>query len=136
MLVFFDAASMLSCACQKTTVNNNVSRVNNASASVSGLRPASIDSSRNRLLNSIRHGAAGVLLGEERARAERTAKVYQAPDPVTNPVLGYNPANGPRRGAPPLTRTARHAGSTASPTKTRVPARHNAEVSLLGSGRD
>lgn len=38
---------------------------------------------------------------EERARAEKTAKVYRAPDPGYDPVLGYNPANGPRRGAPP-----------------------------------
>ena len=29
---------------------------------------------------------------EERARAEQTAKVYQAPDPGYDPVLGYNPA--------------------------------------------
>jgi hypothetical protein len=39
---------------------------------------------------------------EERTRAEQTAKVYQAPDPGYDPVLGYNPANGPRRGAPPV----------------------------------
>ena len=39
---------------------------------------------------------------EERARAERTARVYQAPDPGYDPVLGYNPATGPRRGAPPV----------------------------------
>ena len=37
---------------------------------------------------------------EERARAEQTAKVYRAPDPGYDPVLGYNPAVGPRRGAP------------------------------------
>ncbi|MEN3330535.1 MAG: hypothetical protein V7638_5342 [Acidobacteriota bacterium] len=37
----------------------------------------------------------------ERDRAEKTAKVYQAPDPGYDPVLGYNPANGPRPGAPP-----------------------------------
>src|SRR5215213_1832043 len=37
---------------------------------------------------------------EERARAEQTAKVYRAPDRGYDPVLGYNPANGPRRGAP------------------------------------
>src|SRR5215212_7430805 len=36
----------------------------------------------------------------ERSRAEQTAKVYHAPDPAYDPVLGYNPANGPRRGAP------------------------------------
>jgi hypothetical protein len=38
----------------------------------------------------------------ERARAEQTAKVYRAPDPGYDPVLGYNPANGPRPGAPPV----------------------------------
>lgn len=38
----------------------------------------------------------------ERARAEQTAKVYRAPDPGYDPVLGYNPATGPRRGAPPV----------------------------------
>ena len=39
---------------------------------------------------------------QERARAEQTAKVYRAPDPGYDPVLGYNPAKGPRRGAPPV----------------------------------
>ena len=39
---------------------------------------------------------------EERARAEQTAKVYRRPDPGYDPVLGYNPAIGPRRGAPPV----------------------------------
>ena len=38
----------------------------------------------------------------ERARAEQTAKVYRTPDPAYDPVLGYNPATGPRRGAPPV----------------------------------
>jgi hypothetical protein len=38
----------------------------------------------------------------ERARAEQTAKVYRTPDPGYDPVLGYNPAQGPRRGAPPV----------------------------------
>src|SRR4030095_7579657 len=37
---------------------------------------------------------------EARANAERTAKVYQPPDPGYDPVLGYNPAVGPRVGAP------------------------------------
>jgi len=36
----------------------------------------------------------------ERARAEQTAKVYAPPDRGYDPVLGYNPATGPRRGAP------------------------------------
>jgi hypothetical protein len=39
---------------------------------------------------------------EERVRAEQTAKVWRAPDPGYDPVLGYNPAKGPRRGAPPV----------------------------------
>lgn len=38
----------------------------------------------------------------ERARAEQTAKVYRAPDPGYDPVLGYNPSEGPRKGAPPV----------------------------------
>ena len=38
----------------------------------------------------------------ERARAEQTAKVYRTPDPGYDPVLGYNRATGPRRGAPPI----------------------------------
>jgi hypothetical protein len=38
---------------------------------------------------------------EERERAEKSAKVYRAPDPGYDPVLGYSPAQGPRRGAPP-----------------------------------
>jgi hypothetical protein len=39
---------------------------------------------------------------EERARAEQTARVYRAPDPGYDPVLGYNPEKGPRRGAPAI----------------------------------
>ena len=39
---------------------------------------------------------------QERARAEQAAKVYRAPDRGYDPVLGYNPANGPRRGALPI----------------------------------
>lgn len=35
----------------------------------------------------------------ERARAEQTAKVYRVPEPGYDPVLGYNPEKGPRRGA-------------------------------------
>lgn len=38
----------------------------------------------------------------ERANAERTAKVWREPDPGYDPVLGYNPSNGPRAGAPPV----------------------------------
>lgn len=39
---------------------------------------------------------------EARARAEQTARVYRTPDPGYDPVLGYNPTRGPRRGAPPV----------------------------------
>jgi len=39
---------------------------------------------------------------QERARAEQAARVYRTPDSGYDPVLGYNPANGPRRGAPPV----------------------------------
>jgi hypothetical protein len=39
---------------------------------------------------------------EERERAERTAKVWRAPDPGYDPVLGYNTSVGPRRGSPPV----------------------------------
>jgi len=39
---------------------------------------------------------------DERERAAKTAKVWRAPDPGYDPVLGYNPATGPRRGAPPI----------------------------------
>jgi len=37
-----------------------------------------------------------------RADAERSAKVYQDPDPAYDPALGYNPTTGPRPGAPPV----------------------------------
>ena len=37
---------------------------------------------------------------EARARAEQTAKVFREPDPGYNPILGFNPRNGPPRGAP------------------------------------
>jgi hypothetical protein len=37
---------------------------------------------------------------EARAQAERGAKVWQEPNPRYDPVLGYNPATGPRKGAP------------------------------------
>ena len=39
---------------------------------------------------------------EERAKAERKARVYRAPDPGYDPVLGYNPQRGPRKGSPPV----------------------------------
>src|SRR5688572_23373863 len=38
----------------------------------------------------------------ERTRAEQNARVWRAPDPGYDPALGYNPATGPRRGAPPV----------------------------------
>ena len=37
---------------------------------------------------------------QARALAEQKARVWEAPDPGYDPVLGYNPATGPRRGAP------------------------------------
>src|SRR5688572_33067930 len=37
---------------------------------------------------------------EARAAAERTAKVWQEPDPGYDPVLGYSTTKGPRVGAP------------------------------------
>jgi hypothetical protein len=37
---------------------------------------------------------------EERARVEKTARVYRTPDPGYDPVLGYNPAKGPQVGSP------------------------------------
>jgi hypothetical protein len=39
---------------------------------------------------------------EAREQAERTARVFREPDPGYNPMLGFNPTNGPRRGAPPV----------------------------------
>lgn len=39
---------------------------------------------------------------EARAQAERSAKVWRAPDPGYNPVLGYDPSVGPRKGSPPV----------------------------------
>jgi len=39
---------------------------------------------------------------EARAQAERSAKVWQQPDPGYDPVLGYNPASGPRVGSPAI----------------------------------
>jgi hypothetical protein len=49
----------------------------------------------------------GCFTAAERTRAEQTAKVYRAPDPGYDPALGYNPANGPRRGAPPVDENGR-----------------------------
>ncbi len=37
---------------------------------------------------------------DAREAAEHTARVFSPPDPGYDPVLGYNPANGPRAGAP------------------------------------
>lgn len=50
------------------------------------------------------HSAAqeSCFTAEERERTEKTAKVYRTPDPGYDPVLGYDPAKGPRRGAPPV----------------------------------
>ena len=44
---------------------------------------------------------------EARAQAERTAKVWQQPDPGYDPVLGYNPTSGPRAGSPTVDSTGR-----------------------------
>ena len=41
---------------------------------------------------------------ESRALAERSARVWMQPDSGYDPVLGFNPADGPRRGAPPVDR--------------------------------
>jgi hypothetical protein len=46
------------------------------------------------------HAQQACFSSQERAKAEQTARVYRAPDPGYDPVLGYNPAKGPRRGAP------------------------------------
>jgi hypothetical protein len=48
------------------------------------------------------HAQQACFTSQERARAEQAAKVYRAPDPSYDPVLGYNRANGPRRAAPPV----------------------------------
>ena len=37
---------------------------------------------------------------EARKIAEQRARVFREPDPDYNPVLGFNPAKGPRQGAP------------------------------------
>lgn len=42
---------------------------------------------------------------EARELAERTARVFREPDPGYSPVLGFNPMNGPRGGAPPVDST-------------------------------
>ena len=39
---------------------------------------------------------------QERELAEQKAKVWAEPDPGYDPALGYNPATGARRGAPPI----------------------------------
>lgn len=43
----------------------------------------------------------------EKQRADQSARVYRTPDPGYDPVLGYNPANGPRAGAPPVDENGR-----------------------------
>ena len=48
------------------------------------------------------HAQQACFSSQERAKAEQTARVYRTPDPGYDPVLGYNPATGPRRGAPPV----------------------------------
>jgi len=44
---------------------------------------------------------------EARLTAERTAKVYRAPEPGYDPVLGYDTASGPRPGAPQVDQNGR-----------------------------
>lgn len=39
---------------------------------------------------------------QTRAQAERSARVWREPDPGYDPVLGYNPSAGPRKGSPPV----------------------------------
>jgi hypothetical protein len=39
---------------------------------------------------------------EARAQAERSAKVWRAPDSGYDPVVGFNPSVGPRKGSPPV----------------------------------
>src|SRR4029434_4883526 len=39
---------------------------------------------------------------EARAQAERSAKVWRAPDPGYSPVLVFNPSVGQRKGSPPV----------------------------------
>ena len=53
------------------------------------------------VLTPLAHAQQACFTAEERERAEKTARVWRAPDPGYDPVLGYNPARGPRRGAPP-----------------------------------
>ena len=64
------------------------------------------------LFSSHAHAQQVCFTAQERARAEQTAKVYRTPDPGYDPVLGYNPASEPRRGAPPV-----DANGVASPLK-------------------
>ena len=54
------------------------------------------------VLASPANGQQACFTAAERERAEHTAKVYRAPDPGYDPVLGYNPSIGPRKGAPPV----------------------------------
>ena len=53
-------------------------------------------------LKAQKKGEKACFTEAERDRAEKTAKVYREPDRGYDPVLGYNPANGPRPGAPPV----------------------------------
>ncbi|HEX6650325.1 MAG TPA: hypothetical protein VF075_12320, partial [Pyrinomonadaceae bacterium] len=51
-------------------------------------------------LTSVSNAQQVCFTAAERAKAEQTAKVWRAPDPDYDPVLGYSPTKGPRRGAP------------------------------------
>ena len=54
-----------------------------------------------------RKGGKACFTKEARLAAERTAKVYRAPSPSYDPVLGYDTAAGPRPGAPQVDQNGR-----------------------------
>ena len=58
-------------------------------------------------LEAQKKGEQACFTQAERERVEKTAKIYREPDPGYDPVLGYNPANGPRPGAPPVDENGR-----------------------------
>src|SRR6266850_1755456 len=51
---------------------------------------------------SAQEKTASCFTAEARSVAERTAKVWQEPDPGYDPVLGFNPTKGARQGALPV----------------------------------
>src|SRR5215471_1000304 len=50
-------------------------------------------------LTSMAAAQTSCFKSETRELAERKARVWQEPDPDYDPVLGFNPKKGPRRGA-------------------------------------